>query len=306
MVTLNKLSEAGFEPDLHQMCSQMVVGEKRSKYVLTLEPKMEGWKYRVDGYIIVAGDKCDALFLSKDGDDYAEVFVELKGSDVDHAITQLEETIKHEMFRDSNALIRWARISTHSYPKSTILDQKVNQKTAAFQENYRCELRITRSDSLTHELFEDARKNNAKGVLRININESLHTGDPSKINAALTLLIQRLKVAQHPETEVKTDWLLLILALLCGIPANYSANALKYVKLSVCGNKACLLDDNVAGYLNAVLEKFSTLYDGNEFTLPEEIEDKQNDVKQSLLAIYGLMKESEAFNGDDEFWKSMI
>lgn len=305
MVISDKLTEAGFEPDLHQICRQMVVGEKRSRYVLALDPKMEGWKYRVDGYIITEGDKCDALFLSKDGDEYAEVFVELKGSDVDHAITQLEETIKHEMFRDSDTLIRWARISTHSYPKSTILDRKVDQKTGEFQENYRCELRITHTDTLTHEMFEDARKNSSKEDQRININENLNSGNPSKINAALTLLILRIKVAQNPKAEVRNDWLLLILALLYGEPAICTANALKYVELCICGNDKCLLDDNVKGYLNAILEKFRILYSGTQFVLPEEIEDKQNDVKQSLLALYGLMKTSETFEGDDEFWKRM-
>lgn len=129
MGTYNRLTENGFEAADHGVRDQFVCSEKRSRYALSLDPKMEGWRYQVDGYIIKEGDKCDALILVKDGDDFAEVFVELKGSDVSHAITQLEETLKNGFFRDSDSLIRWARIAIYSYPKSQLLDREVDKKT---------------------------------------------------------------------------------------------------------------------------------------------------------------------------------
>lgn len=47
---------------------------------------------RVDGCAIKSGNKCDFMFEIDDAE--TSIFVELKGSNIKHAIKQLEETIK--------------------------------------------------------------------------------------------------------------------------------------------------------------------------------------------------------------------
>jgi len=55
-------------------------------------------------------------------------------------------------------------------------------------------------------------------------------------------------------------------------------------------------------YMNSLLEKYKGKFDGTQFVLAEEIEDRAEDVKQSLLAIYAFLEDTGLFEGDDEFW----
>ena len=49
MGTLDKLSENDFTASDHGVRNQFVCSEKRSRYALSLDPKMEGWRYQVEG-----------------------------------------------------------------------------------------------------------------------------------------------------------------------------------------------------------------------------------------------------------------
>lgn len=303
MGTYNKLSENGFTAADSGVRDQFVCSEKRSRYILSLEPKMQGWHYQVDGYIITEGDKCDALILMKDGDDFAEVFVELKGSDVGHAITQLEETLKNDLFRDSDSLIRWARITAFSYPKSQLLDQKVEKKTGEFWKTYRCKLQITRADKLTHEMFETIKKEKSSKIQAININAFLNSGDESKIGQAIAALYLRLEVSQDTTEAVNPKTILLLLSILNDTDSVVAPMALKYIELCITKCIDVLIDDNILMYMNTLLEKYREKYSDNQFTLAEEIEDRAGDVKQSILAIYTFLNEIELFEGDGDFWR---
>ena len=75
-------------------------------------------KVEVDGCYITNGAKCDWLFEVVEKDLVSNVFyVELKGSDISHAIVQLETTISHcEKFHSSTQ--RQAYIVASKVPKS--------------------------------------------------------------------------------------------------------------------------------------------------------------------------------------------
>ena len=305
METYDKLSVNGFSPADHGVRNQFVCSERRSKYVLSLEPSMEGWRYQVDNYIITAGDKCDALILAKEGGDYAEVFVELKGSDVSHAITQLEETLKHDLFKNNDFLLRWARIAVYSYPKSQLLDQVVDKKTGEFLKKYRCELLITHADKLTHDMFEAFRKAKTREPHAINISGLLNSRDDTKICQAVAMLYLRLNTSQAPLEVVNPDWILQLLSILNDSDGEVVPSALKYIELSIKKCKDVFIDDNLVLLLNALLEKYKGKFEGIELVLPEEIEDRAEDVRQALLTIVTFLNEIDHLDGDVEFWSAL-
>ncbi|MDD6473331.1 MAG: hypothetical protein PUF62_09940 [Bacteroidales bacterium] len=89
----------------------------------------------VDGCTIKEGVRCDKLLIS--ADEREERYVELKGTDVMHAIEQLEETIKHlgEYTDNRHAYV----ISTNVAPA---IDTKRQVKIKYFKEKYCAELKI--------------------------------------------------------------------------------------------------------------------------------------------------------------------
>lgn len=306
METYNKLSGSGFKPSDHGVRDKFVCSEKRSRYSLSLEPKMEGWQYKVDGYIITEGDKCDALILVKDGDDFADIFVELKGSDVMHAIAQLEETLRHNLFKDNDYLLRWGRIAVYSYPKSLLLDQEVDKKTGEFLNRYHCDLRITRADKLTHDMFEAIRKKTTQEPHPIKINDLLNSGDDSKISQAVAVLYLRLDASSNALEVVNTASVMQLLVLLNNSDGSFVPKALRYIGLCLSKCEDVFIDDNMIMYMNNLLGKYRGKFNGTTFLLAEEIEDRANDVKQSLSEIYRFLHKVDFFEGDEGFWDMIV
>lgn len=112
--------------------------EENKRKIIFLNPeRLEYKKVQVDGCVI--NDKvtmrCDQLLVSADERD--ERYVELKGTDVMHAIEQLEATIVLLGESDSNR---------HSYVVSTNVapayNTKIQQKAMYFKKRYRSELVI--------------------------------------------------------------------------------------------------------------------------------------------------------------------
>ena len=100
----------------------------------------------MDGYIITKGQKCDKLILvdkNEEGDDetWNEIFVELKGKDVSHAIDQIRETLKNPLNSQPGIKIIKARIVADTFPanKSNPIMVKAKKEFAASP--YFCELR---------------------------------------------------------------------------------------------------------------------------------------------------------------------
>lgn len=144
--THDRLVAEGFLPEQPlKVHSKISTNEKGKRYILVADG-LESVVYAVDGNIIKDGLRCDKLVLVKcpanenELEKWAEVFVELKGVDTNHAIDQLRETLKKDMFKHpSNTIIR-ARIVAQSFPsnKSNPAMEKAKQE---FRKNYNCELR---------------------------------------------------------------------------------------------------------------------------------------------------------------------
>lgn len=129
-----------------QVRAKISVSENGKRYLLATNGKEESVVYAVDGNIVKEGLRCDKLVLVKRSDksvipeQWTEVFVELKGVDTNHAINQLRQTLKKEIFKHpSNDNIR-ARIVAQSFPsnKSNPTMEKAKQE---FRKNYNCDLR---------------------------------------------------------------------------------------------------------------------------------------------------------------------
>ena len=78
--------------------------------------------YTIDGNIIKDGNKCDKLVLIQSDvshNKWIEVFVELKGKNVDHAVEQLKATVDNPIFQHRTIEQRWARIVAQSFPRNT-------------------------------------------------------------------------------------------------------------------------------------------------------------------------------------------
>ena len=72
--------------------SQIKFEENKRKIIFLNSQRLPYERVDVDGCTINDGVRCDKLLLS--ADEREERYVELKGTDVMHAIEQLEETIK--------------------------------------------------------------------------------------------------------------------------------------------------------------------------------------------------------------------
>lgn len=142
----NELLEMGFVPE-QPLCDRKIVSvtENNMTYLLPLTPEKKSCVFQIDDYIIKSGERCDKLVLIKlDAASWYEVFVELKGKKVLHAISQLETTLKNQLFNVSAIQKRRARIVAVSCPLSKS-DPIIEKKKKLFETKYNCELRILKS-----------------------------------------------------------------------------------------------------------------------------------------------------------------
>lgn len=124
---------------------RLSIKEDRTTYILALDDKLKTVSFQIDGYIICDGLKCDHLILIQNaGNQWCEIFVELKGTDVNHAIEQLESTISREPFAQTSSSHKKARIVAQSFPsnKSNPIVEKAKRR---FLNKYRCELKSVKS-----------------------------------------------------------------------------------------------------------------------------------------------------------------
>jgi len=137
----------GYAPEQAlQVRAKISVSENGKRYLLATNGKEESVVYAVDGVIVKEGLRCDKLVLVKRSDkeiepeQWTEAFVELKGVDTNHAISQLRQMLKKAIFKHpSNDDIR-ARIVAQSFPsnKSNPAMEKAKQE---FRKDYNCDLR---------------------------------------------------------------------------------------------------------------------------------------------------------------------
>ena len=167
--TFNRLTVDGFVPEQNlQFRSKVAVCEKGKRYALATAEGQDSVVYAVDGYIVKDGLRCDKLVLvrrtqvlyyyiyyfvrcdklvlvrrTQEGripENWSVIFVELKGTDIEHAIAQLRATLSKPLFRHpANDDIR-ARIVAQSFPAHKS-DLKMEKAKKEFRQNYDCDLR---------------------------------------------------------------------------------------------------------------------------------------------------------------------
>ena len=101
-----------------------------------------GQVYAIDGGIIKDYNttKCDKLvLLDLDSQTLFELFVELKGGNIQHAIEQVEATLNNPLFKDSAVKERQARIIGRKIPSNTgnSMTEKAKKR---FISKYNCRL----------------------------------------------------------------------------------------------------------------------------------------------------------------------
>lgn len=120
--------------------------EEFNRKIIFLNPNKELYqKVQVDGCTIIDGVKCDKLLLS--ADEHEERYVELKGTDVMHAIDQLEATIlRLGEFEDNR----------HSYVICTNVapayTTQIQKKQMLFKKRYKSEL-VVREKQMMVKLY---------------------------------------------------------------------------------------------------------------------------------------------------------
>lgn len=118
------------------------VGERGQVYRANFSQEYFSAVYAIDGGIIKDDNivKCDKLvLLDLDNQMLFELFVELKGGNIQHAIEQVEATLNNPLFKESAVKIRQARIIGRKIPSNTgnSITEKAKKK---FMSRYNCRL----------------------------------------------------------------------------------------------------------------------------------------------------------------------
>lgn len=156
MGTYNNLLGEGFKPSLElKKRSVFVVKENGCKF------RMEGMEayfscgFQIDGDVISDGEaKCDKLLLiALDKDQKAigengkwlRIFIELKGANAEHAVSQLEDTLKHELFASLPKEEKQVACAVAKSIPSNGSSPKIAKAREDFPKKYKCRLEIIKS-----------------------------------------------------------------------------------------------------------------------------------------------------------------
>ena len=128
---------------------QVITREERSRKFCLVNPRRAKVRViEVDGCFIAEGLRCDWLFLPTE--DQLEIYVELKGSDIRHAIRQIEETIP-QVSEDVRTRAKWCYVISGGghHPSIKTYIQKAK---ARFRGAYKAQLKTTSQGIATHTL----------------------------------------------------------------------------------------------------------------------------------------------------------
>lgn len=96
----NRFEGMGFAPELPWSVRKIVsTKEKGVVYRVQTDGNVSSAIFKVDGQIITEGLRCDKFVVVKNDQKSVAIFLELKGGGINHAIEQLESTIKHLIFK---------------------------------------------------------------------------------------------------------------------------------------------------------------------------------------------------------------
>jgi len=112
---------------------------KSSKIIFSNEKLIEVTKIQVDGCLNINGVKCDWLLIINEP--YIEIYIELKGSDVEHAFTQIENTIKL-VSQDYKNVPKYCYIITTRCP---ITSAQIQVKAKSFKKKYNVVLKVKKT-----------------------------------------------------------------------------------------------------------------------------------------------------------------
>ena len=119
----------------------LIEEKKSSKIIFTNENSTEVTKVQVDGCLDIQGIKCDWLLIINEP--YIEIYIELKGSDVEHAFNQIENTIKI-VSKNYKTVLKYCYIITTRCP---ITSTQIQVKAKSFKKNYNAVLKVKKTGS---------------------------------------------------------------------------------------------------------------------------------------------------------------
>jgi hypothetical protein len=117
----------------------LIEEKKSSKIIFTNENLIEVTKIQVDDCLDIQGVKCDWLLIINEP--YIEIYIELKGSDVEHAFAQIENTIKI-VSKNYKIVLKYCYIITTICP---INSAQIQVKAKSFKSKYNAVLRIKKT-----------------------------------------------------------------------------------------------------------------------------------------------------------------
>lgn len=134
--------------------SELSLKESQTTYKLSFGKgkRRKSVVYKIDGYIITEGKKCDYLILArqdivnKDDELWKSIFVELKGTNVIHALEQLDATLSNPIFRHDSINEVHARIVAKSFPANNANSDFEKAKRKFKTKHKSCSLRQVSSN----------------------------------------------------------------------------------------------------------------------------------------------------------------
>ena len=125
--------------------------EQQTLYRLEFGRRRSSVVFHIDGDIVKIGNKCDYLVLAKQKEtsseeDWKAIFVELKGTDVIHALTQLDASMSDSKLKHPSVTERHARIVAKSFPSSKS-NPRFEKAKRDFKIRHKCTLKQVSSGS---------------------------------------------------------------------------------------------------------------------------------------------------------------
>lgn len=111
--------------------------ENRSKLTLFNPNRIDVTRIRVDGCEINEGIRCDYLLLKED----EEIFIELKGTDLNHALRQIVATMQ----RLSEDLPFYPKRAYIICTKTPLVSSEIQSISIKFRKKYSCKLVVRSS-----------------------------------------------------------------------------------------------------------------------------------------------------------------
>lgn len=98
------------------------------KYIAENIDKSKVYKYQIDGYVITEGKKCDFLVWNEDKKNI--YLIELKGTDLEHAIDQIistENVLRESFFSSIDGCQFYYRVVLNRVPTHALHSNKIKK-----------------------------------------------------------------------------------------------------------------------------------------------------------------------------------